>query len=122
MTKKNIETSKKLLQQTRAIFIGTLICAVIFSALGYDLSIFIYAIPAAGAVYGAAIGFYLNKAKMENIFKGRVDFLKVKLELLNKYPQHQEVIEEEINNADEAIVDSINSKMSDAMEDEKVNL
>ena len=59
---------------------------------------------------------------MENIFKGRVDFLKVKLELLNKYPQHQEVIEEEINNADEAIVDSINSKMSDAMEDEKVNL
>lgn len=122
MIKKNIETSKRLLQQTRAIFIGTLICAVIFSALSYDLSIFIYAIPATGAVYGAAIGFYLNKAKMENIFKGRIDFLKVKLELLNKYPQHQEVIEEEINSADNAIIDSINSKMSDAMEDEKVNL
>ena len=66
--KKDIETSKLLLIQTRAIFICTLIFAIAFSWMGKPLDIFIYAIPASAGCYIAAICFYLNKAKMENIF------------------------------------------------------
>lgn len=109
------ETSKLLLKQTKIIFIIVLIFAIIFSWLGKDLNIFIYAIPAASAVYGATICFYLNKAKMENIFKGKIDFLKLKIELQKSYPEFHNLIEDEINEIEGTIDNSINNKLSEIL-------
>lgn len=115
------ETSKILLEQTKKIFIWVLILALIFSWLDKDLGIFIYAIPAVAAVYGATICFYLNKAKMENIFKGKIEFLKIKLELQKSYPQFQNLIEDEINGIEDTIDNSINNKLSEILNsDEKL--
>ena len=113
--KKDIETSKLLLIQTRAIFICTLIFAIAFSWMGKPLDIFIYAIPASAGCYIAAICFYLNKAKMENIFKGKVEFLKLKLDLLTQYPEQEEVINHEINEIEEALDEGINNKLDEAI-------
>lgn len=112
---KNIETSKRLLIQTRAIFICTLIIAIIFSWIGKPLDIFIYAIPASAGCYVAAICFYLNKAKMENIFKGKVEFLKLKLDLMAQYPDQGEVINQEIEEIENALDEGINSKLDEAI-------
>ena len=76
--------------------------------MGKPLDIFIYAIPASAGCYIAAICFYLNKAKMENIFKGKVEFLKLKLDLLTQYPEQEEVINHEINEIKRSMENSWN--------------
>ena len=78
-----METSKKALWVTCLLFTSILIFGLIFTYMGdKDTTFFIYAIPSTGAVFGATVTFYLNKAKMENVFKGKIAFLEYKLELL----------------------------------------
>lgn len=116
---KNKEFSKKLLTQTRYIFITSLIAACVFAWQGKDTSVFMYIIPSTGGAYGAAIVFYLNKAKMENVFKGKIAFLETKLNLMMKYPsEHHEEIESELSKIDAALDSKIDSTMNEAVQED----
>lgn len=118
----NLTFSKALLIQTRIIFIGVLVSAFICSWFHKDLTIFVYAIPASGGIYGANICFYLNKAKMENIFKGRISFLETKLKLQKEYDDYKELIEAEVQHIDDVINASIDDKMLQSLDDEKIDI
>lgn len=48
---------------------------------GYDSTFPCCICGLAWGVYGAAITFYLNKAKFENVMKGRLEFIKEKVKL-----------------------------------------
>ena len=52
---------------------------------------------------------------MENIFKGKVEFLKLKLDLLTQYPEQEEVINHEINEIEDALDEGINNKLDEAI-------
>lgn len=116
---KNKEFSKKLLCWTRLVFIISLIAACVFAWEGRDVTVFMYIIPSTGGTYGAAIIFYLNKAKMENVFKGKVEFLKLKLQMLQEYPAEQHPdIEAELQSIDETLNSKIDSTMNEAVSEE----
>lgn len=117
MSKK--EFSKKILHQTMLIFISQLIAALVFAWNGKDTSIFMYTIPSTAGIFGAAIIFYLNKAKIENVFKGKIDFLKLKMEMLHDSPIEQhEHIESELSKIDECLDSKIDSTMNEAVQEE----
>lgn len=112
------EFSKKILHQTMLIFISQLIAALVFSWNGKDTSVFMYTIPSTAGIFGAAIVFYLNKAKIENVFKGKVDFLKFKLEMMETHPEHQEDIESILSKIDESLDSKIDSTMNEAVHED----
>lgn len=113
------EFSKKILHQTMLIFISQLIAALVFAWNGKDTSIFMYTIPSTAGIFGAAIIFYLNKAKIENVFKGKIDFLKLKMEMLHDSPIEQhEHIESELSKIDECLDSKIDSTMNEAVQEE----
>lgn len=109
--KKATEFSKKILNETKLLFLSQLVLGCIAALSGYDTTFFIYSIPATAGVYGAAIVFYLNKAKIENIWKGKIGFLKLKMRLSAELPPEQwERIESELSTfeiAFDAKIDSV---------------
>lgn len=113
------EFSKRILFWTMMIFISQLIASLVFSWYEKDTSIFIYTIPSCGGIFGAAIVFYLNKAKIENVFKGKIEFLKLKLEMTKDYPvNNREEIEQEISSIDSSLDSKINQTMNEAIQEE----
>ena len=62
---------------------------------------------------------YINlatlKKEMENIFKGKINFLKVQLELKTKYPEQKEIINQEIDGVNQVLDDGINSKLTEVI-------
>lgn len=117
--KKKTEFSKLILHQTMAIFIIQLIAAMVFAWNGKDTSIFVYTIPSTASIFGAAIVFYLNKAKIENVFKGKIEFLKFKLDMLNNSPAEYHVhIASELQKIDESLDSKIDSTMNEAVQEE----
>lgn len=113
------EFSKKILDQTKLIFISQLIAATIFAWFGKDTSIFVYTIPSTGGIYGAAIVFYLNKAKIENCLKGKEEFLKLKLKLMKDHsPDQQHEIENELLKIDEALTSKVDQTMIEAIQED----
>lgn len=115
---KNKEYSKRILFWTMCIFLGNLICSLLFSWFGKDTSIFMYSIPTTGGIFGSSIVFYLNKAKMENVCKGKIQFLKYKMKLIKKYPEHQEEIENELSSIDSALTEKIDSEIASSVSEE----
>ena len=118
MNKKNKEYSKKILFWTMLIFCINLSCSLLFSWYGKDTSIFMYSIPTTGGIFGSAIVFYLNKAKLENVCKGKIQFFKFKMRWLEKHPEHQIQIENELSNIDSALTSKIDSEMEAAISEE----
>ena len=118
MKKKNKEYSKRILFWAMLIFCINLFCSLLFSWYGKDTSIFMYSIPTTGGIFGSAIVFYLNKAKLENVCKGKIQFFKFKMKWLEKHPEHQIQIENELSNIDSALTSKIDSEMEDAISEE----
>lgn len=119
---KKQEFSKRILHQTMLIFVSQLIAALVFGWFAKDTSIFMYTIPSTAGIFGAAIIFYLNKAKIENVFKGKVDFLKLKLEMMKDCPvEHKEEIESELSEIDESLNSKIKTTMDEAVQ-ENINI
>lgn len=83
--------------------------------MGKDTSLFAYSIPITGGVLGATVVFYLNKAKVENVCKGKIRFLEYKLEKLDEHPDMQEVIEDELTGIEEALNEKIDSEIAAAV-------
>lgn len=121
-TPKRIETSKKILWMSYVIFFITLIVGFICVFKNKDTSLFVYAIPSTGGVFGATVTFYLNKAKMENIFKGKEEFLKYKIELLKDCPDSfKSEIENELSDVDNVLENCINMETQEVVS-EKFNI
>lgn len=118
MNKKNKEYSKRILFWAMLIFCINLFCSLLFSWYGKDTSIFMYSIPTTGGIFGSAIVFYLNKAKLENVCKGKIQFFKFKMKWLEKHPGHQIQIENELSNIDSALTSKIDSEMEAAISEE----
>lgn len=118
MIKKTAEYSKKILFWTMLIFCINLFCSLLFSWYGKDTSIFVYSIPTTGGIFGSAIVFYLNKAKLENVCKGKIQFFKFKMKWLEQHPEQSEVIDEELASIDSALTDKVNSEIEDAVSEE----
>lgn len=118
MIKKTAEYSKKILLWTMIIFCINLFCSLLFSWYGKDTSIFIYSIPTTGGIFGSAIVFYLNKAKLENVCKGKIQFFKFKMKWLEQHPEQTEVIDEELASIDSALTNKVNSEIEQAVSEE----
>lgn len=121
--KKKKEFSKTLLTQTKWLFISQIILAIVFAYLGYDTSVLYLTTSLSGGVFGATIVFYLNKAKTENLSKGRLKLAIFKSKLDNQTQDGQSDIGEiiaEIDKIDEqyeaaldgALYNSVNEEIS----------
>lgn len=78
------EFSKKLCIASIIIFVMTTLTALVFSALSLDTEAFAWIVPSAGAICSVCLGFYFNKAKMENLSKQRIRTELIRLTLSGK--------------------------------------
>lgn len=118
--KPKMEFSKKILYITATIFTIQLIIAFIFTWFEKSTDIFIYSIPSCAGIFGASICFYLNKAKMENLYKGKIDFLKLRLEFEKQYP-NTNTDNEFFDEIDEQIDSKINDTLTESI-NENINI
>ena len=77
-----------------------------------------YSIPTTGGILGSAIVFYLNKAKMENICKGKIQFFKFKMRYLEKHPGRAEDIETELASIENALTNKVDSEIEQSISEE----
>lgn len=115
---KRFTTSKQILWVSTLLFIGVISCAVYFSYEGIDTSIFMYLIPTVGGINGATVIFYLNKSKMENIFKFKISFLEYKIELVDKHPDKASLIEDTVSDIEDALDSEVDNTMSEAINED----
>ena len=117
--KQGTEFSKKIIIFTGLLFILTLVDIRVAVHTGVDVSGYAtQELLTTGGIFGASIIFYLNKSKIENLSKGKIRFLllKLKLELRLKDKISEEsysVILDEINEID----DMLDSKLDGALEE-----
>ena len=118
-TRRKKEFSKVIIAVTGLIFLGQLACAIMWAWTGKDTSIYSYTVPSSAGVFGAAVIFYYNKAKMENVLKIKIAFLKFKIRLKNLIPPEQaEEIESELYDMENALDMKINGAFSEAVNEE----
>ena len=111
--------SKKIVFVTGAIFASQVILAMVFSWLYRETTIFVYTIPTTGGIFGAAICFYLNKAKMENVLKIKIAYTKFKIRISKKIPPEiMAEIDNEFMALEQAIDMKIDSAVNDAMNED----
>lgn len=115
---KNTEYSKRLVTQIKILFILIIIASLIFAWKGKDTSVFVYMIPSTAGIFGAGVIFYLNKSKMENIFKGRTELMKIKFNMIQEHPERKEEIENEISKMDESLNMKIDQEMNEAVQED----
>lgn len=111
-------TSKKILWASMLLFIVTVAVAIKFSYEGRDTSVFMYILPLTGGITGATIVFYMNKSKMENIFRFKISFLEYKLKLLNDNPDRACIIEEEMSSIENALDSKVDSTMQEVVNED----
>ena len=73
---KTLETSKKILGGSWAVFIAILVCCIVFKARGDDISDLVTLALGSFAEVTAAHGFYYWKAKNENRAKGTAKLIR----------------------------------------------
>ena len=116
---KKKEFSKTLCKFSIALFtiistLGVLLC---FTDAASDF--FVYAIPSTGALAAAAIGFYYNKAKAENLSKQKLRNVVLKLYLEERLDSEDaEEILNEIEFIDETLQNKLNSDYEDAINED----
>ena len=118
---KKFTTSKKILWVSLLLFIITVALAVWFSYEGRDTSVFMYILPITGGITGATVVFYLNKSKMENIFRFKISFLEYKIDLVEKHPEKKEIIDEDLTSVNDSLNSKIDSTMQEAV-DENIDI
>lgn len=105
-------------------FILTTLYSLACPVLGFDGSNICYILPSSATVLATALGFYYNKAKVENLSKQRIRYVYLKMLLENKLTPEQY---EEINLELESIDSIINDKLlytlqNDVNEDINTNI
>lgn len=118
-SKRSTEFAKKIVIITGILFIFTLLDIRWAVRTGYDVSSYAtQELLTTGGIFGASIIFYLNKAKIENLSKGKIRFillkLRLELKLRDKIPEESyQLILEEIN----AIDNMLDAKLDGALEE-----
>lgn len=77
-----------------------------------------YTIPSTAGLAGATTVFYLNKSKMENVFRFKIDFLKFKIKMTKKYPQNKELIQSDIGDIESALDSKVDQTMQEAINED----
>lgn len=121
MRKLKKEYSKKIVFWTGVLFVSQIIAALLFAWNSKDTSVFAYSIPVTGGSFGASVIFYLNKAKMENVCKGKIAFFKFKMKWLEKHPEHSGELEQELSSIDSALTNKIDSELASSISEEITN-
>lgn len=116
--KREVTTSKLILWATYLLFASQVVLAIVCAVKEKDTSVFVYTIPATATLAGATTVFYMNKSKMENVFRFKISFLEYKLDLLNKHPDKEEIIESEMSSIEEALDSKIDNTMREAVDED----
>ena len=82
-----------------------------------DLSPLVYLIPATAVTHTGAHAFYTNKAKSENLSKGKLEILREKAKILKgtNLEVSQEEILHELETIETSIDDKINTELSESI-------
>jgi hypothetical protein len=123
-SKSKLEFSKWIVLVTGLLFILTLLD--IRGAVRGGIDVSGYAtqqILTTGGIFGASIIFYLNKSKIENLSKGKLRFLLLKLrlelKLKDKIPEESyQIILAEINEIDNMLDSKLNGALEEAIQRE----
>lgn len=123
-SKLKLEFSKWIVLVTGLLFILTLLDIRGAVRGGVDVSGYAtQQIITTGGIFGASIIFYLNKSKIENLSKGKLRFLLLKLrlelKLKDKIPEESyQIILSEINQIDNMLDSKLNGALEDAIQKE----
>lgn len=123
-SKRGGEFSKVIVIITGLLFIATLLD--IRMAVREFVDVSSYAtqqIVTTGGIFGASIIFYLNKSKIENLSKGKIRFmllkLRLELKLKDKIPaESYQIILNEINEIDAMLDNKLNGALEEAIQQE----
>jgi uncharacterized membrane protein YsdA (DUF1294 family) len=124
LKKHRIEFSKIIVIITGLLFIFTLLDVRNATREGWDVSGYaMQEIITTGGIFGASIIFYLNKAKIENLSKGKVRFalLKLRLEIRLKglVPEESyESVAKEINELEAMLDNKLDGTLEEAIQSE----
>ena len=118
------EFSKKIVFCSGLLFLLSLID--IRWAVGQGLDVSNYAteqIVTTGGIFGASVIFYLNKSKIENLSKGKIRFLLLKLrlelKLKDKIPEESyQIILDEIKDLESMLDNKLDRDLEEAIEQE----
>jgi len=122
--RRKAEFSKKLVIVTGALFILSLFLVRADMREGYDISSYAtQIILTTGGIFGASIVFYLNKAKIENLSKGKIRFmllrLRLELRLKDQIPEEAyNLMLEEINTIDRMLDTKLDGALEEAIQQE----
>ena len=123
-SKYKLEFSKVIVIVTGLLFILTLLDIRGTVRGGIDVSGYAtQQILTTGGIFGASIIFYLNKSKIENLSKGKLRFLLLKLrlelKLKDKIPEESyQIILAEINEIDAMLDSKLNGALEEAIQKE----
>ena len=123
-SKRGIEFTKKIVIFAALLFIISLLD--IRGAVREGLDVSGYAtqvIVTTGGIFGASIIFYLNKSKIENLSKGKIRFmllrLRLELKLKDQIPEEAySLIMEEINEIDRMMDTKLDGALEEAIQQE----
>ena len=100
-------------------FVIVLIYTLVAYLIGLDTSNLAYVLPSSAGVVGLALGFYYNKAKMENLSKQRIRYVYLKMLLEEKLTAEQyEEINSELENIDAIINDKLNYSLQESINED----
>lgn len=119
MKKKNKEYSKRICSFCIIQFIVVFILSLVFCFLGTSAEVFAYLVPVSGAMATAAVGFYFNKAKAENLSKQKIRNIVLKLSLEGRLEEEEyyEILEE-LEHIDSTIDAKLSSMYEEAIIEE----
>lgn len=123
-SKRGREFSKMIVIITGILFILALLDIRGAARAGYDVSGYAtQQIVTTGGIFGASIVFYLNKSKIENLSKGKIRFLLLKLrlelKLKDKIPEESyQLILDEINQIDAMLDSKLTGALEEAIQQE----
>lgn len=122
--KRGTEFSKKIVIITGLLFIISLVDIRMNVRVGIDVSGYAtQQIVTTGGIFGASIIFYLNKSKIENLSKGKVRFLLLKLrlelKLKDRIPEESyQILLTEINRIETMMDSKLDGSLEDAIQKE----
>lgn len=122
--RRRMEFSKLIVIVTSLLFILSLFDIRMAVRIGLDVSGYAtQQIVTTGSIFGASIIFYLNKSKIENLSKGKIRFvllkLRLELRLKDKIPKESyQLILEEINEIESMLDSKLDGALEEAIQSE----